>query len=140
MPTISCFVQSNGTITDGARKDCATAISKFPNEHINITIEKKVEYSSESQREYYFAVIVEAFINHFAQNEKKIFNKEQMHDSLMRAVGGFSNPYVCPFTGEPDAGRISYTKLTKSQTDGYHTLCRQEAAIRKFDIKEPNEG
>ncbi len=98
------------------------------------------ETSSASQRKYYFGVIVKAYVAHFAA-KGKYYDKDDMHDMMMRAVGGFSNHYVNPFTGEPDCGRMSYNKLTKAQAEGYHTLCRQWAAEAKpsFDIPEPNE-
>ncbi len=135
---LSFRTDSSGMLTKGARLVCANKIAQYPDQWIYITIEPKVEYSSDSQREYYFAVIVPAYVQHFAE-KGRFYDKEQMHDSMMRFVGGFSNPYVNPFTGEPDAGRTSYTRLTKAQTEGYHTLCREWAARNGFDIPEPNE-
>jgi hypothetical protein len=135
---LSFYVGDDGKLTEDSRKTCANKIASFAGKKIHITIEESVEFSSESQREYYFAVIVPAFAQHFA-SKGQIFDKDQMHDSMMRGVGGFSNPYVNPFTGEPDGGRKSYTRLTKTQAEGYHTLCRKWAAENGFDVPEPNE-
>lgn len=132
-------VGKDGVIPIYGRELCARTIASFAGQHIHITIEAAKEYSSDKQRGYYFDVIVGSYLEHFAK-KKKFFTKQQMHDILMRDVGGFGNPYVSPITGEPDSGRLSYNQLTKGQAEGYHTLCRAWAAKEQFDIPEPNEG
>lgn len=127
-----------GKLPVDVAKSIGRAIAELDGRYCQVTVGEYVPYSSDNQREYYFAVIVEAFLDHFAK-QGKTMSKEQMHDSMMRFVGGFSNPFVCPFTGEPDAGRTSYTRLTKPQAEGYHTMCRQWAAENGFDIPEPRE-
>lgn len=138
MQPLNYKLDQSGILPKIGRMQCADRIKSLAGKHIKIKIWEAEDEASESQREYYFAVIVPAFMRHFAA-EDKCFDKTQMHDSMMRAIGGFSNPYVNPFTGEPDSGRKSYTALTKKQVEGYHTLCRQWAAEHDFDIPEPNE-
>lgn len=132
-------VGSDGVLPIYGRELCARTIARFAGQHIHITIEPAKEYSSDKQRRYYFDVIVGAYLEYFAK-QGQFYTKDDMHDIMMRSVGGFSNPYVNPITGEPDSGRMSYTKLTKGQCEGYHTLCRAWAATKGFDIPEPNEG
>ena len=129
----------DGVIPVYGRELCARTIASFAGQHIHITIEAAKEYSSDNQRRYYFDVIVGAYLEHFAK-KKEFYTKDDMHDIMMRSVGGFSNPYVNPITGEPDQGRMSYNKLLKTQTEGYHTMCRAWASTKGFDIPEPNEG
>lgn len=138
MKTYSFQVQDNGQITTDSRQIMANVIAGMASKRIKIAVSEWKESSSERQRRYYFKVIVEAFIEYFSK-VGKVFNKEQMHDSMMRSIGGFANPYVNPFSGEPDAGRLSYNDLTTAQAEGYHTLCRQWAAEHDFQIPEPNE-
>lgn len=138
MRNFSFQVQDNGRITDDSRQVMANVIAGMAGKRIKIGVSEWKESSSDKQRKYYFSVIVPAYIVYFGARGK-FFDKDQMHDSLMRSVGGFSNPYVNPFTGEPDAGRLSYNDLTTAQCEGYHTLCRQWAAEHDFQIPEPNE-
>lgn len=115
------------------------AIRRNEGKRVRVSVSEAVELASDKQRKYYFSVIVSAYQSYFAK-QGKYFTKDQMHDSMMRSIGGFSNPYVNPFSGEPDPGRISYNSLTKKQTEGYHTLCRQYGAENYgLDIPEPNE-
>ena len=129
-------VLDNGKLPDGIKKTLANVIPTYAGKYMKLTIEEKRESPSDRQRRYYFKVIVPAFMKHFDNG----LNKDQMHDSMMRVIGGFNNAYVNPFTGEEDAGRKSYNDLTSAQAEGYHTLCRKWAAENGFDIPEPNEG
>ncbi len=138
MLPLNAVVSDKGTLPPYISEQAKAIISRLAGKHIKIKIWESQNTASTSQREYYFAVIVPAYIKHFAL-EGKTFDKEQMHDSMMRFIGGFSNPYVNPFTGEPDAGRLSYNDLTVSQCEGYHVLCRKWAAENGFDINEPNQ-
>jgi len=139
MKSFSFFVPDSGRLTDDSRLIMANVIATMAGKRIKIAVSEWKESSSDRQRKYYFSVIVPAFIVYFG-SQGKFFDKDQMHDSMMRFIGGFSNPYVNPFTGEPDAGRLSYNDLTTAQCEGYHTLCRQWAAANQFDIPEPNEN
>jgi hypothetical protein len=138
MKSFSFQVGDDGKLTDGSRRIMANVIASMPGKRIKIAVSEWKESSSDKQRKYYFSVIVPAFIEHFAK-QGKVFDKDQMHDSMMRAVGGFSNPYVNPFNGEPDAGRLSYNDLTTAQCEGYHTLCLKWGAENGFQIPMPNE-
>ncbi len=139
MRSFSFHTDETGKLTDESRRIVGNYISTIKGKRIKITVSEFKESSSDKQRKYYFSVIVPAFIEHFAK-EGKVFDKDQMHDSMMRAVGGFSNPYVNPFTGEPDAGRLSYNDLTTTQCEGYHTLCLKWGAENGFQIPMPNEA
>lgn len=131
-------VGNDGILPVYGRELCARTIAKFAGQYIHITIEPAKEYSSDSQRRYYFDVIVGAYMEYFAK-QKQFYTKDEMHDIMMRSVGGFSNPYVNPITGEPDQGRISYNKLTKGQAEGYHELARAWLATKGVQIPLPKE-
>ena len=138
MERLYCTVTGKGVLPEGMKDSLKGIIPKLAGESISITIKVKGQTPSVKQRKYYFGVVVPAFVEHFAENGDKI-SKDQAHDSMMRFIGGFGNPYVNPFTGEPDARRMSWNDLTVAQAEGYHTLCRKWAAENDFDVKEPNE-
>lgn len=142
MKSFSFFVPDTGRLTDASRQIMANVIATMAGKRIKIAVSEWKESSSDRQRRYYFKIIVQGFMDYFANRPENpmTFEKKIMHDQLMRAVGGFSNPYVNGFTGEPDAGRMSYNDLTTAQCEGYHHLCRMEAAKRGFQILEPNEN
>lgn len=139
MNPLNFMVQDDGKLTDGSRQVCANVISSFAGKHITIEIAEKKDTSSSRQRRYYFGVIVPAFQQYFADQGTE-YDKDNLHDSMMRNIGGFNNPFVNPFTGEPDEGRKSYNDLTKAQTEGFHTLCRKWLAEKGVDCPEPNEA
>lgn len=132
------MVLESGKLPEGIKHTLARVIPEYAGKYVRLTLEEKQESPSDKQRRYYFGVIVEAYIEHFKANGK-ILDKDQMHDSMMKTIGGFNNAFVDPFTGEPDEGRLSINDLTKAQAEGYFTLCRKWAAENGFDIPEPNE-
>jgi hypothetical protein len=136
------FVDGDGKPNEQIRNAVRDRFAELDGEPITLEINPCKETTSDKQRRYYFKIVVPAFIKHFAERKESPlrFDTDTMHDQMMRAVGGFSNPYVNAFTGEPDAGRISYNKLTTAQCEGYHTLCRKWAAENKFNVPEPNEN
>jgi hypothetical protein len=142
MREYSFFVDKNGVIPEYARKQCATEIAKRPEKHIKIKIWEAEETPSDRQRKYYFAVVVHKYCQHFINNESGKYSKEEkdaMHNSLMRTIGGFNKPFVNVITGEEDEGRLSWNDLSKTQAEGYMTLCRKRAAEKGFNVPEPHE-
>lgn len=139
MKDFPCYVDARGVLPPYVSDRAKNLIKELAGKKIYITIDEYSVKSSNEQRRYYFGVIVRDCVKYFAVEEKKVFTKEQMHDSMMRYIGGFSNPYVSPFSGEPDAGRVSYNDLTTAQAEGYHTLCLKWAAGKGFQIALPNE-
>lgn len=138
MTTLTFCLLETGRLPQGIKETLARIFPALAGKKIRLIIEEDGETSSDKQRRYCRGVIVPAFMDYFAKQGKH-FDNDTMHDQMMRVIGGFSNPYVNAFTGEPDEGRLSYNKLTKAQTEGYHTLCRKWAAEKNFDIPEPNE-
>ena len=120
--------------------DKAFFVTANEGKQARVTLSWRLEKSSSKQRKYYFATIVPAFQDYWYATNGIHYDKDTMHDMMMRSVGGFSNPLVNPFTGEPDCKRLSYNDLTMVQCEGYHHLCRAWAASKGVDISEPNEN
>jgi len=138
MTTLYMQILDDGRLPDGIKHSLATLLPSYAGKKINFTIEETKDTASDKQRRYYFGVVVPAYQQYFKEKGQS-FDKDNMHDAMMKSIGGFNNPFVNPFTGEPDDGRKSYNDLTKAQAEGYHTLCRKWAAEHGFDIPEPNE-
>lgn len=132
---LTFYVTDKGLLPESIRGTLKRVVPTYAGKKVQLTIEEYRDTASDAQRKYYFKVIVPAYIKHFGGE----CSKEQMHNSMMREIGGFSNEYVNPFTGESDEGRKSFNDLTKAQAEGYFTLCRKWAAENGFDIPEPNE-
>lgn len=131
----------NGMLSAKTMQMLNEYLAEHEGNHAEITIRiDNAEKSSASsrQRRYYFGVIVPAYIDYF-RGQGQAYDKDQMHDSMMRYVGGFNNPFVNPFTGLPDEGRKSYNDLTMPQAEGYHVLCLKWGAEHGFQIPMPNE-
>lgn len=140
MPTLTFCMTEEGKLPIGIKESLARMLPAYAGKKMRMVIEEYKETTSDKQRRYYFGVIVKAYHRHFALQGRHI-EERQLHDTMMRHVGGFNNAFVDPFTGCPDSGRLSYNDLTKAQAEGYHTLCRQWAAEANppFDIPEPHE-
>lgn len=138
MPSYCFGILDNGKLPESIKVLLAGVFPKYAGKEIRLTITERKASASDKQRKYYFGVIVPAFAGYFLGNGEH-YTKDQLHDSMMRSIGGFNNPYVNPFTGAPDDGRVSYNDLTTAQAEGYHTLCRQWLAERGVDCPEPHE-
>ena len=136
MTTMYFKMLDTGKMPSGIKETLANILPKFAGKEMEMTIIEAKQSASAKQRRYYFGVIVPAFQEYFAEQN---YDKDNLHDSMMRNIGGFNNPFVNPFTGEPDEGRKSYNDLTKAQAEGYHTLCRKWLAEKGIDCPEPNE-
>lgn len=132
-------VLDNGKLPSGIRETLAKLIPTYAGKHMKLTLTEAGNTASDRQRRYYFGVIVKSFVEHFS-GKGETYTKEQMHNCMMRSIGGFSNPFVNPFTGEPDEGRKSYNELTKAQAEGYHVLCLKWGAENGFQIPMPDEA
>ena len=134
MTTIFAKLSDDGKLPIGTKEALAVIFPRYSGKEISIAIEERGNKISDKQRKYYFKVIVAGFMEHF-----KGHSKDEMHSALMKSVGGFNNPFVNPFTGEPDESRKSLRDITRSQAEGYFTLCRKRGAELGLDIREPNE-
>jgi len=134
MTTIFAKLSSDGKLPIGTKEALAVIFPRYADKEISIAIEERGNKISAPQRKYYFKVIVSGFMEHFTG-----YSKDEMHSALMKTVGGFNNPFVNPFTGEPDESRKSLRDLTKAQAEGYFTLCRKRGAELGLNIREPNE-
>lgn len=138
MTTLTFQITSEGRLPDGIRSTLARVIPTYIGKTVELILNEYRPKSSDKQRAYYFSVIIKAFQDYF-HKKGTWYDTDDLHDMMMREIGGFKNPYVNPFTGEPDSGRTSYKKLTKPQCEGYHILCRQWLAEHGVDCPEPNE-
>lgn len=138
MAQFTFYVTESGRLPQGIASTLTARLKELAGKKCTIKLEEASSSTSDKQRRYYFGVIVEDFIKYFISQHQH-FTKEQMHDSMMRSIGGFNKPFVNPFTGEPDDGRISYNDLTTAQAEGYHTLCLKWAAEKGFQIALPHE-
>lgn len=134
MTTIFCTLGEGGRLPDATKQDLASILPNYAGKEVSISIEERGNKISDKQRRYYFKVIVSGFMSHF-----KGYSKDEMHSALMKTVGGFNNPFVNPFTGGPDESRKSLRDVTRSQAEGYFTLCRKRGAELGLNIREPNE-
>lgn len=131
-------VLEGGRLPDGVKQALLTILPPLAGKEVYLEIAEKKDTASDKQRRYYFKFIVGGFQKYYAEQGIN-YDKDNLHDAMMKSIGGFNNPFVNPFNGEPDEGRKSYNELTKAQAEGYHTLCRKLAAEKGVDIPEPNE-
>lgn len=129
---------SSGRLPREVEQAISNGVRFHEGKRVVVTVREEAKLSSENQRRYYFKVIVEAFQRHF-KSLGQPFSKDNMHDAMMRGIGGFGKPFINPFTGQEEQGRISYMKLSTSAVEAYHHLCRMKAAELGFDVPEPNE-
>jgi hypothetical protein len=134
MQPLNAVVSPEGKLPPYISKLAGERIAALSGKHIKIKIWAAEETPSDKQRKYYFAVIVHKFCQHYAG-----YSKDDMHNSLMRAVGGFNKPFVNALTGEEDEDRLSWNDLSVKQAEGYMTLCRKRAAEKGFNVPEPHE-
>lgn len=106
--------------------------------NVTVTITKTRKYSSDNQRAYYFAEIVEKIQFLFYENGAKL-DKEETHHWLMENVGKWFKEIVTP-DGEISCIRRSYVDLSTTEAEMHHELCRAWGAERGCDIKEPGES
>lgn len=131
-------VLEGGKLPEGIKQNLLTLLPPLAGKEVYLTIEEKKDTSSDRQRRYYFGVIVPAYQEYFAGLGQH-YDKDNLHDAMMRNIGGFNNPFVNPFTGDEDQGRMSYNELAKIQVEGYHELCRVWLAEKGIQIPLPNE-
>lgn len=138
MQPLNAVVSLEGKLPPYISKLAGERIAALAGKHIKIKIWEAEESPSDKQRKYYFAVIVHKFCQYLNEHGGN-YSKEEMHDSLMRTVGGFNKPFINAFTGEEQHLRISYNDIGIKGAESYHTLCRKKAAELGFDVPEPHE-
>lgn len=135
----ACIVSAEGRLPGILGERARDVLKKLSGQPIHFVIEEQKRYSTNPQRQYYFAVIVTAFQEYFSSHGKW-YDKEDLHAMMMTEIGELWKEEPNPFTGEMEKKRQSYNSLSVQDAEIYHTKCRAEAASRGFDIPEPNEG
>lgn len=134
----SCVVDATGRFPIYVGERVRDVLKARAGHEIHFVIEDPKRYSTNPQRQYYFGVIVTAFQEYFAA-AGQWYDKEDLHDMMMKEVGKLWIEEPNPFTETIDKKRRSYNSLSTTEAENYHTQCRAEAARRGFDIPEPNE-
>lgn len=107
-------------------------------EKIKLTLAKAKRSSTNAQREYYFAVIVEAWQYLLREATGRFWDKDDTHHFLMTEIGQwFKEPETV--MGREIRRRRSYRDLSVEETEEHHTKCRARAAEEGVDIPEPGE-
>lgn len=139
---MSRAIEFEGTITGGhfpppVRHKLADAMKRMEGKRLKVSLAEPKRYSTDPQRRYYFAVIVEHCREIF-YDAGTIMTKEDMHHWLMENVGKWFREVMGP-DGVIIKIRRSYMDLNTQETEVHHTLCRQWAAEHGKDVPEPNE-
>lgn len=135
----TCIVDDNGRIPLLISQRVSAAFKSVRGQAVHIVIEPPKRYSTNSQRQYYFGVIVKSFQDYFLSHGQW-HDKDELHDMMMKHIGHLWIEEPNPFTGEITKKRRSYNALSTQEAEVYHMQCRAEAASRGIDIDEPNEG
>jgi hypothetical protein len=107
-------------------------------ERIKLTLAQARKHASTPQREYYFAVIVDAWQYLLREATGRHWDKDDTHDFLMTEIGQwFKEPETV--MGKKVRRRRSYMDLSVKEAEEHHTKCRMAAAAEGVDIPEPNE-
>jgi hypothetical protein len=132
-----CAKIENGHFPMQTRLQISDAMRRMEGKRLGIKLYVPKNASSSPQKRYYFGVIVEA-IRHMFYEAGTVTTKDEMHEWLKRHVGKLLKQIKTP-DGEITYVTESYRKLTTEQAEQYHAQCRQWAAERGLDIREPNE-
>lgn len=137
-------MQKEWTFTTGyqlpvkIQRELEEVAASLAGKRVTLKLGESKRYSSQSQREYYFAVIVPAWQKLLHQATDKHWDKDKAHDYLMREIGQWFEEGAMVF-GNPYAPRRSYMDLSVEECERHHTLCRARAAEEHIQIPEPNE-
>lgn len=132
------MVESTGRLPTMLGERVRDVLKLLAGKPIHFVIEDQKRYSTNPQRQYYFAVIVTQFQQYFAA-QGQWFDKDTLHEMMMTGIGNLWKEEPDPFTETIIKKRRSYNSLSTVEAENYHTLCRADAARRGFDIPEPNE-
>ena len=129
---------SEGIAPAHIRRQIADAIRANTGKNLVLTLQVAKKYSSDPQRQYYFAVIVEQIAAMFQHFTGYYWDKEETHEWLMENVGEYFE-IRNDIKGKPRRIRRSYKDLSTIEAEEYHMKCRAFAAQYQVDILEPNE-
>lgn len=129
---------SKGRVPEGISLAIKDAVQKAEGKRLVLTLAEDKKASSDPQRRYYFAVIVESIRTMFLEHGTNL-TKEQMHRWMKKHIGNMEMEVITP-DGEITTILRSYTDLTTMEAEVYHTECRKWAAERGCQIPEPNES
>ncbi len=113
MPTYYTKVE-NGVIPAAIRLKIAAAIEKLDGQWIEIKINKWLGKASDSQRAYWFGVIVKSMVEHCGYDGTDAIDR--CHDDLMYLLMPEKRRKRKRITGEIIEARVSWTELTKEET------------------------
>lgn len=137
-PLTFTFV-STGRVPESISIAVRDAVKNAQGQRLKLSLGKAKKFSSDPQRQYYFAVIIPRIQGLFLTGGGKWIDEDDLHSWLMWNVGKWTKerPGV---NGEKILVRRSYNDLSTVEAEVHHTKCRQWAAERGLDIPEPNEG
>lgn len=138
MISLTFQVTPEGKLPVGVKETLARMIPEYAGKAMNMTFGLAKKGSSNSQREYYFAVIVPAWQKILHEASDHHWDKDDTHHYLMTEVGGWLKEPVM-IHGMKYTRRRSYNDLTTIEAERHHALCRAKAAEEGYDIQEPNE-
>jgi hypothetical protein len=115
----------------------------FRGKEIEVKVRRKRKRSSDRQRRYYFAVIVESFYLAFYDWAPDVgWTRTAVHDELKKRFLPLVKEWavtIVPSTGEVIQERMSTQKLNIAQRELYHEHCRKWGAEMDILIPLPNE-
>jgi len=115
----------------------------FRGKRIRVRFDKQKRRTTDSQREYYFAVIVQSFLMAFRDWSPDVgWTKEGVHEVLKLRFLPLVREWgfvVIPATGEVVKERMSTEKLSTVERELYHEHCRKWGAEMDIIIPLPNE-
>lgn len=138
MQACSFTFTSDGKVPHDVSVAVRDAVAAAKGEKLKLTLGKVKKYSSDPQRQYYFAVIIQRIQGLLLTRGGKYVDEDDIHDYLMRHVGQWMREKDIG-GGEKILVRRSYNDLSTIEAEEHHTKCRKWAAERGLDIPEPNE-
>lgn len=134
----TCLVESTGRLPEMEGMRVRDTLKNLATKQVRIILEEPKRYSSTSQREYYFKVIVEAWKKMLFEATDVYWDKEETHHYLMTEIGQwFKEPILV--NGKKVLRRRSYRDLSTAETELHHTKCRGAGAQNGIQIPEPGE-
>lgn len=136
MVALTFQVTPEGRLPEGIKDTLKRLIPEWAGKKLTMTLVPYKKRASNSQREYYFAVIVPAWQTILHETQDEYYDKDEAHDYLMEEIGGWFKPLK---KGEKHPKRRSYMDFTTEECERHHALCRAKAAEEGYQIEEPNE-
>lgn len=124
MPTFETTIHQGVIPTDIRRRIAAWIAQRREGSRVRVEV-GPVKNTSPQQR-YYFRTIVKTF-QQCLLDDGEALNLEDVHDLMMREIGGFERVVEWP-NGRQVKARRSLKDLSTVETEDYHERCRAHAA------------